>query len=191
LRGIYSPQPRNNRWGGAAVDGSTGQSGVPPDTIRCASHVTQPLGFGRSRPLEALSSSGTRQSGAAPDRYSSLSGAPLVTALTSAHTVLHCSRSQRLLQSTVARSSRCSAGAPDSPMNYSGARPEKPEGGVFEVEWSWCTGHCPVAHRTVRCAIPGHPSSFAPLLLNPNFDLLLVCVEPLCTCGIYNLEQTS
>jgi hypothetical protein len=29
------------------------------------------------------------------------------------------------------------------------------------------------------------------LLLNPNFDLLLVCVEPLCTCGIYNLEQTS
>jgi hypothetical protein len=32
---------------------------------------------------------------------------------------------------------------------------------------------------------------FAPLLLNPNFDLLLVCVEPLCTCRIYNLEQTS
>jgi hypothetical protein len=27
--------------------------------------------------------------------------------------------------------------------------------------------------------------------LNPNFDLLLVCVEPLCTSGIYNLEQTS
>jgi hypothetical protein len=32
---------------------------------------------------------------------------------------------------------------------------------------------------------------FAPLLLTPNVDLLLVCVEPLCTCGIYNLEQTS
>jgi hypothetical protein len=32
---------------------------------------------------------------------------------------------------------------------------------------------------------------FAPLLLNPNFDLLLVCVEPLCTYRIYNLEQTS
>jgi hypothetical protein len=32
---------------------------------------------------------------------------------------------------------------------------------------------------------------FAPLVLNPNFDLLLVCVEPLCTYGIYNLEQTS
>jgi hypothetical protein len=35
----------------------------------------------------ALSSSGTRQSGAAPDRYCSLSGAPLTAALTSARTV--------------------------------------------------------------------------------------------------------
>jgi hypothetical protein len=33
--------------------------------------------------------------------------------------------------------------------------------------------------------------SFAPLLLNPNFDLLLVCIEPLCTYRIYNLEKTS
>jgi hypothetical protein len=32
-----------------------------PDTVRCASHVTQPLGFERRRPLEALSSSGTGQ----------------------------------------------------------------------------------------------------------------------------------
>jgi hypothetical protein len=31
----------------AAVDGRTRQSGVPPDTVRCASHVTQPLGFDR------------------------------------------------------------------------------------------------------------------------------------------------
>jgi hypothetical protein len=37
----------------------------------------------------------------------------------------------------------------------------------------------------------GTLGSFAPLVLKPNFDLLLVCVEPLCTCGIYNLEQTS
>jgi hypothetical protein len=45
----------------------------------------------------ALSSCGTGQSGAASDRHCSLSGAPLATALTSAHNVLHCSRSQRLL----------------------------------------------------------------------------------------------
>jgi hypothetical protein len=32
---------------------------------------------------------------------------------------------------------------------------------------------------------------FAPLFLNPFFNLLLVCVEPLCTCRAYILEQTS
>jgi hypothetical protein len=42
------------------------------------------------------------------------------------------------------------------------------------------TGHCPVAHRTVRCARPGQPSvSFAPFFLNPILDFLLVSVEPL------------
>jgi hypothetical protein len=34
-----------NRWGQAAVDGRIRQSDAPPDTVRCASHVTQPLGF--------------------------------------------------------------------------------------------------------------------------------------------------
>jgi hypothetical protein len=81
--------------------------------------------------------------------------------------------------------SRCSAGAPDSPVNYSGAWPEKPEGEEFGVVRPWCTGHCPV--RQIRAPF----GSIAHLLLNPNFDLLLVCVEPLCTCRIYNLEQTS
>jgi hypothetical protein len=61
LGGIYSPQPPKQPLGVAVVDGRTGQSGAPPDTVRCASHVTQPLGFGRRRPLEALSSSGTGQ----------------------------------------------------------------------------------------------------------------------------------
>ena len=37
--------------------------------------------------IGALSSSGTGQSGAAPDRYCSLSGAPLTAALTSVRTV--------------------------------------------------------------------------------------------------------
>jgi hypothetical protein len=64
----------------------------------------------------ALSSGGTGQSGAAPDRYCALSGAPLVAALTSTRTVLHYSRCMRPLESTVALASRCSAGAPDSPM---------------------------------------------------------------------------
>jgi hypothetical protein len=42
--GIYSPQPPIQPLGQAVVDGRTGQSGAP-DTVRCASHVTQLLGF--------------------------------------------------------------------------------------------------------------------------------------------------
>jgi hypothetical protein len=47
----YSPQPPKQPLGVAAVDGRIGQSGAPPDTVRCASHVTQLLGFERRRPL--------------------------------------------------------------------------------------------------------------------------------------------
>jgi hypothetical protein len=100
--GIYSPQPPKQPLGVAAVDGRTGQSSAPPDTVRCASHVTQPLGFGRSRPLEPLSSSGTGQSGAAPDRYCSLSGAPLTAALLCRALFAHCSSGIQLLEATVA-----------------------------------------------------------------------------------------
>jgi hypothetical protein len=65
-------------------------------------------------------------------------------------------------------------------MNYSGGRSRKPEGEEFEVDLPWCTGHCPVAHRTVRCARLGCSSvSFAPFFLNPNLIFLLVCVQTL------------
>jgi hypothetical protein len=94
------------------------------------------------------------------------SGAPLTAALTSAAVLF-------ALQSRPLRAdSRCSAGAPDSPVNYSGAAPGKPEGEEFELKHPgapdtvrWCTGHCPVAHQTVRCARPGQPS--VPFLLLP------------------------
>jgi hypothetical protein len=70
------------------------------------------------------------------------------------------------------RASRCSrwhtgqSGAtPESPVNYS--REPIPETRRWQV-WSdspWRTGHCPVVHRTVRCARPGQPSVFfAPLI---------------------------
>jgi hypothetical protein len=53
------------------------------------------------------------------------------------------------MQSTVALIAIAPLGAPNSPVNYSGVRLEKPEGEEFEVDPPWCTGHCPVAHRTV------------------------------------------
>jgi hypothetical protein len=48
---------------------------------------------------------------------------------------------------------------PDSPVNYSRTPP------IFSREWPvhrkpvWRTGHCPVHHRTVRCARPNWTSS--------------------------------
>jgi hypothetical protein len=76
-------------------------------------------------------------------------------------------------------------------VKYSGARPEKPEGGEFGL-------YGPGAPDTVRwhTGQSGAPDQgtlgFLLLLsLNPFFNLLLVCVEPLCTCISYTLEQTS
>jgi hypothetical protein len=71
------------------------------------------------------------------------SDAPLTAALTSAATLF-------TLQSRPLRAgSRYSAGAPDSPVNYSGAAPGKPEGEEFELK-------CPV-HRTLSGGTPDSP----------------------------------
>jgi hypothetical protein len=91
----------------------------------------------------------------------------------------YCSIVRVSLQSTIALDSRCSAGVPDSPVNYSRGRLEKPESGWFELYGPgtpdtvrWCTVHCPVAHRTVRCAVPQHTLvSFVPLYLIPNLSI--------------------
>jgi hypothetical protein len=72
-------------------------------------------------------------------------------------------------------------------MNYSEVAPRILEGGKFEVDLPgapdivrWCTGHCLVAHQTVRCARPWLPLGCLLLFyLNPFLDFLLVCVEPL------------
>jgi hypothetical protein len=44
--GVFIALNHQQAVGVAAIDGRTGQSGAPPDTIWCPSHVTQPLGFG-------------------------------------------------------------------------------------------------------------------------------------------------
>jgi hypothetical protein len=58
---------------------------------------------------------------------------------------IHCS----LLQTIVGVDSRCSASTPDSPVNYSGAAPQISEAEQFRVDPPWCTGHCPMVHRTL------------------------------------------
>jgi hypothetical protein len=158
---------------GAAVEWRTEQSGAPPDTVRCASHVTQPLGF---------------------DRWSSdlwghrtvrwCTGQVLFTVRCAfcacsdfcaccPRTVAHCSpfADDRWRCSRYSAWHTGQSGAtPDSPVNYSGVAPRKPEA---------CTRHCSMAHRTVRCARPGQPSVFfCSFYLNPFLDFLLTCVKP-------------
>jgi hypothetical protein len=152
LGGIYSPQLPHSRWGGCL------SMGAPDSPVRQPRHPT--VRILKILTVGALTSCRTGQSGAAPDECCSLSGAPLTPALTSARTV-HALFT--LLQTTVALDSRYSAGTSDGLVNYSGAAPEKPEGEEFRLYDPWCTGHCPVVHRTVRCARPGFSSvSFAP-----------------------------
>jgi hypothetical protein len=122
----------------------------------------------------------------APDRLCSDSGA-------------HCSAFNAFCRRSLARSSRCTAGTQDSPVNYSGAAPRIPEGEQFGVGVPgapdtvlWCTRHCPVAHRTVWCARSGDTLAvFCSLYLNPFSVFLLVCCELFGTCRTHNLEQTS
>jgi hypothetical protein len=74
------------------------------------------------------------------------------------------------------RSSRCSAGTPDNPVNYSGAASHFPEGEEISVEF-------PGAPDTVR--LSGAPDQgafwdvFSSLYLNPFLVFLLACCEPL------------
>jgi hypothetical protein len=42
-------------------------------------------------------------------------------------------------------------------VNYSRARPQKPEGEEFEVDPPWCTGHYPMVHRTLSGGILDSP----------------------------------
>jgi hypothetical protein len=69
------PQPPIQPLGQAAVDGRTGQSGAPPDSVWCQPHHPT-VRVLKVSTVGALSSCGTGQSDATPDRHCSLSGAP-------------------------------------------------------------------------------------------------------------------
>jgi hypothetical protein len=110
----------------------------------------------------------------------------LAPALTLRALSAHCSRTVHFCRRPLVLLVVAPHGTPDSPVLHRTVQ-------WIIVEWlpktrswavqsgsPWCTGHCSVAHRTVRCARPGQPSvCFAPFYLNPFLDFLLVCVEPL------------
>jgi hypothetical protein len=83
LGGIYSPQPPHSRWGTLV------STSAPDSPVRQPRHRT--VRVLEQLTVGGLSSSGTGQSGAAPDRHYSLSDAPMTGGSDSARTVLHCS----------------------------------------------------------------------------------------------------
>jgi hypothetical protein len=83
--------------------------GAPDSPVRQPRHPT--VRVLTQSTVGALTSGGTGQSGAALDMHCSLSGAPLTS--TANYSVV-----RGTVQSTVAPKSRCSAGAPDSPVAH-------------------------------------------------------------------------
>jgi hypothetical protein len=148
--GIYSPNHQSGRWGRLL------SKGAPDCPVRhrtlSGAPATSPNRWGST--VGASDNWATRQSGAAPDSHCSLSGAPSSACSDSARAVrklfMHCS----LLQTTFGADSRCSAwhtgqsgATPDSPVNYSGVAPRKPEASKLELihpgapdTVRWCTG---------------------------------------------------
>jgi hypothetical protein len=130
----------------------------------------------------------------------------LAPALTSARAGAYCLLSLFICRRPLARSSRCSAGTLDSPVLHwivwwiiakrllefpRLASSESFLPGAPDTV-RWCTGHCPVAHWTVRCARPGLPSvELCSFVLNPFFFLCIGLLWTFDTCRTYILEQTS
>jgi hypothetical protein len=95
-------------------------------TVRCASHITQPLGF-------------DRWSSDNCDHRTVNVHCPmhlLVPALTLRELSTHCSRTVHLLQTIVGAVAVAPHGTPDSPVNYSGVALQKSEAEQFRVEMS-------------------------------------------------------
>jgi hypothetical protein len=145
---------QNNRWGGYCRWAHR--------TVRCASHVTQLLGFWRFRPLELCLL-------VAPD-------SPVPHRTGTVHCLVrlwrllwllrelsaHCCVCRCPLQSTVALVAVAPLGAPDSPVTHRTVRWIIAEQRLRnpKVKVRSCTV---LVHRTVRCARPGHTLvSFAP-----------------------------
>jgi hypothetical protein len=93
---------------------------------------------------------------------------------------VHCSALNAVAVDRCVRSRRCSAGTPDSLVNYSEAPSDFPEGGEFSVE-------CPGAPDTVRWHTGQSDAPdqgafwvvFCSLCWNPFLVFLLAYCEPL------------
>jgi hypothetical protein len=127
--GIYSPNHQNGRWWRLLSHGAP-DSPVRHRTLSGAP-ATSPDRYGSTVGASVFWATG--QSSGAPDKSCRLSSVSSGAALTSARVGAHCSTFNAFSRRPLARSSHCSAGTPDSPVNYSGAASQIPETGKFGV----------------------------------------------------------
>jgi hypothetical protein len=163
--GIYSPNHQNSRWGELLSMGA-------PDTVRCASHVTQPLGFWR---IDCWSSDSLGH------RTGTVHYPVYLLALL--WLCANCPRTVHVAGDRWSRPLRFLAVAPLAhrivrwPTGQSG---ELKRSGCPETRRWRVQPVRSLVHRTVRCARPGFSLvSFAPFFWTLTSIFLLVCVEPL------------
>jgi hypothetical protein len=187
LGGIYSPNHQTNYWGGCLSMGS----GAPPDTVRCASHVTQPLGFWRFWPLE-LWHLGAPDS-PVPHRTSTVHCPVHLLALLWLYA--NCPRMFTFEGDHWSRPLRSPAIAPLAHRTIRWIIAERLSRNPKVKSLS----RSPLVHRTLSGGTPNSPvrltrvlfGFFCSFILNPNLDLFIGLFWTFSTCRIYNLEQTS
>jgi hypothetical protein len=161
-------------------------------TVRCASHVTQPLGFDRWSFWHV--GHRTVQWCTGQSLFTIQCAFWRLLWLCACSCTVHC----RLLQTTIGAFSRCSAGTPDSPVLHRTVR-------WIIAEWlpkflkvassKWFS----LVHRTLSGGTPDSPvrqnrAAFGCLLLflfEPFLGLFIGLCWTFGTCRTYNLEQTS
>jgi hypothetical protein len=138
----------------------TGLSGVPPDNVRCTTGQC-PVHQGTRRWTPHLQENGKPLRYNSPDSvrwHTGLSGVPAEQWLlhaqrsTATHLMRACTRrGQSTRRRRTGQSTgpvRCTTGQPGGPTSQSS------NGQNLTAGWrGWRTGQCPVAHRTVRCAM--------------------------------------
>jgi hypothetical protein len=126
---IYTPTHQTSRLVKAAVAWRIGQSGAPPDTVRCACHITWSLESDRWS--FCLLGHWTVRWCTGQTLFSVRCAIRLCS-----DSSAHCSAFNAFCRRPLVRSSCCSVGTPDSSVRHRTVR--------------YATGHCPVLHRTVR-----------------------------------------
>ena len=123
-----------------SVDWCTGQSGAPPDTVRC-------------RFLSCFGAADRWRFGAvgAPDtvRCTPDSPVPPSDRWPDHASCADCAADHWLGRPLAHRTVRCT---PDSPVNFSRTPSANSRERRLQVEAAWRTRHCLVHHRTIRCS---------------------------------------